>query len=186
MGEETAVEAMKAGAHDYVMKGNLERLTPAIRRELREAKIRKEHVRAEDKIKFQATLLDQFTSAAVATDLADVIFYWNKFAETVYGWRSEEVLGKKTLDIIIPEHSVALTKELRNCVDRVGSAEAEIEFQRKDGSNATYSPFRFCFTGCVRESSRQIRNLNRYHKAQAGRGCAEGERAPLDRSPAHR
>lgn len=37
IGEETAVTAMKAGAHDYIMKDNLPRLVPAIERELREA-----------------------------------------------------------------------------------------------------------------------------------------------------
>ena len=38
--EETAVAAMKAGAHDYIMKRNLARLVPAIERELREAQTR--------------------------------------------------------------------------------------------------------------------------------------------------
>ena len=38
--EELAVSAMKAGAHDYVMKGNLARLNPAVERELREVKVR--------------------------------------------------------------------------------------------------------------------------------------------------
>ena len=37
IGEEEAVAAMKAGAHDYIMKGNLARLVPAMERELREA-----------------------------------------------------------------------------------------------------------------------------------------------------
>src|SRR5215212_6410437 len=37
IGESTAVAAMKAGAHDYLMKDNLARLIPAIERELREA-----------------------------------------------------------------------------------------------------------------------------------------------------
>jgi signal transduction histidine kinase len=37
IGEESAVAAMKAGAHDYLMKGKLARLAPAIERELREA-----------------------------------------------------------------------------------------------------------------------------------------------------
>src|SRR5262245_40524694 len=37
IGEETAVAAMKAGAHDFLMKGNLTRLVPAVARELREA-----------------------------------------------------------------------------------------------------------------------------------------------------
>jgi PAS domain S-box-containing protein len=43
IGEETAVELMRAGAHDYVMKDNLVRLAPAVRRELREAEQRREH-----------------------------------------------------------------------------------------------------------------------------------------------
>ena len=45
--EETAVAAMKSGAHDYIMKGNLARLTPAVERELREAEERRARRRAE-------------------------------------------------------------------------------------------------------------------------------------------
>ncbi len=41
IGEDIAVEAMRAGAHDYVMKSNLSRLIPAIERELRESQVRR-------------------------------------------------------------------------------------------------------------------------------------------------
>jgi len=47
IGEETAVEMMKAGAHDYLMKGNLIRLGSVIKREIAEAKIRQERKHAE-------------------------------------------------------------------------------------------------------------------------------------------
>jgi signal transduction histidine kinase/CheY-like chemotaxis protein len=47
IGEDVAVEAMKAGAHDYVMKKNLSRLIPALNRELREADVRRARFRAE-------------------------------------------------------------------------------------------------------------------------------------------
>ncbi len=47
IGEERAVAAMKAGAHDYVNKGNLSRLLPIVQRELKEAKIRLEKKKAE-------------------------------------------------------------------------------------------------------------------------------------------
>src|SRR5262245_57120706 len=48
IGEEVAVAAMKAGAHDYLMKGNLARLVPAIQRELREAEERRRRRLAEE------------------------------------------------------------------------------------------------------------------------------------------
>ncbi len=54
IGEEIAVEAMKAGAHDYIMKNNLTRLTPAIERELREAETRRARRRAESAIQHLA------------------------------------------------------------------------------------------------------------------------------------
>ena len=47
VGEVNAVEAMKAGAHDYVMKDNLMRLVPAIGRELHEAQLRRDRRRTE-------------------------------------------------------------------------------------------------------------------------------------------
>jgi len=47
MGEETAVAMMKAGAHDYVMKGSLARLVPAVERELKQAEARREARRVE-------------------------------------------------------------------------------------------------------------------------------------------
>src|SRR5437879_603755 len=40
IGEDAAIKAMAAGAHDYVMKANLARLVPAVQRELREARAR--------------------------------------------------------------------------------------------------------------------------------------------------
>jgi signal transduction histidine kinase len=51
MGEEAAVEAMRCGAHDYVMKDRLARLAPAIRRELAEAVVRREKRRAQDDLR---------------------------------------------------------------------------------------------------------------------------------------
>jgi DNA-binding NtrC family response regulator len=45
IGEDVAVNAMKAGAHDYILKSNLSRLLPAVGRELREAASRRERRR---------------------------------------------------------------------------------------------------------------------------------------------
>jgi signal transduction histidine kinase len=49
--EETAVTAMKAGAHDYLMKDKLARLGPAVERELRDADVRRQRRRAEEELR---------------------------------------------------------------------------------------------------------------------------------------
>jgi serine phosphatase RsbU (regulator of sigma subunit) len=51
IGEELAVSAMKNGARDYIMKGNLRRLVPAVERELSEAVQRRERKRAEEELR---------------------------------------------------------------------------------------------------------------------------------------
>ncbi len=51
IGEETAVAAMRAGAHDYLLKGNLARLVPAVERELREAQERQQRLVAEQALR---------------------------------------------------------------------------------------------------------------------------------------
>ena len=51
IGEELAVSAMKNGARDYIMKGNLRRLVPAVERELSEAVQRRERKRAEETLR---------------------------------------------------------------------------------------------------------------------------------------
>jgi two-component system, cell cycle sensor histidine kinase and response regulator CckA len=51
IGEEAAVEAMKAGAHDYILKHRLSRLVPAIKRELRESAMRRERRHLEEQLR---------------------------------------------------------------------------------------------------------------------------------------
>jgi serine phosphatase RsbU (regulator of sigma subunit) len=51
IGEELAVAAMKNGAKDYIMKGNLARLVPAVERELHEAAVRRERKRTEARLR---------------------------------------------------------------------------------------------------------------------------------------
>ena len=51
IGEETAADCMRYGAHDYIMKNNLTRLVPAIERELKEAETKIQHKQAEEALK---------------------------------------------------------------------------------------------------------------------------------------
>jgi signal transduction histidine kinase/DNA-binding response OmpR family regulator len=75
--DDTAVAAMKAGAHDYVMKSNLARLGPAVRRELREAEVRHEQQRAEERLKAEHAITRVLSSAQsfeeVAPNIAQIL-----------------------------------------------------------------------------------------------------------------
>jgi two-component sensor histidine kinase len=59
IGEETAVALMKAGAHDYLLKGSLGRLAPVVRREIREARMRREGKHAEKVLQEKEALLGE-------------------------------------------------------------------------------------------------------------------------------
>ncbi len=61
IGEDTAVAAMKAGAHDYLIKGKLARLIPAVERELKEAILREEYRAAQKRLRYLA-FYDQVTN----------------------------------------------------------------------------------------------------------------------------
>lgn len=68
IGEDIAVSAMKAGAHDYIMKANLKRLGPAIERELRDAQVRQERRKAEERL---AAYQEDLRSLASELSLAE-------------------------------------------------------------------------------------------------------------------
>jgi PAS domain S-box-containing protein len=57
LGEEVAIEALKLGATDYVLKTRLSRLVPSVRRALREATERAEHRKAEESLRRSETYL---------------------------------------------------------------------------------------------------------------------------------
>src|SRR3989442_12869267 len=69
IGEELAVDSLKQGATDYVLKDRLSRLVTSVERAIREAQERAERRQAEMKLREQAALLDQATDAIFARDL---------------------------------------------------------------------------------------------------------------------
>ncbi len=97
--DDTAVAAMKAGAHDYVMKDNLARLGPAVERELREAEVRRERRRAEEKLKaesaFRQAIERSVPSGITAVDLDGRQTYVNPAFCKLVGWTEEELVGAR-------------------------------------------------------------------------------------------
>jgi len=106
MGEELAIEMLKAGATDYVLKDRMSRLVPAVRRALEEARDTAERQHAvgalqESEARFEA-VIDSALDAVVMMDGEGRITGWNPQAETVFGWARAEALGKPLSDTIIP------------------------------------------------------------------------------------
>src|SRR5947199_885906 len=68
IGEEAAVAAMKAGAQDYLIKGHLKRLVPAVERELRDA------VRRREQRQLEVTMLAQQEQLRIAREIQQGLF----------------------------------------------------------------------------------------------------------------
>ena len=89
---------------------------------------------AEERVSFQASLLNQVRNAVIATDLEGRIIYWNRFSEVLYQWKADEVLGRSIAKTIVPPEKSILMKEVMADIIRYGYRESEHIVQRKDGS----------------------------------------------------
>jgi PAS domain S-box-containing protein len=107
IGEETAVELMKAGAQDYVIKGNLSRLAPAVERELKDAEARRERKRSAEKLRESEERFSRVVEIAdemiweVNSEM--LYLYVNPVSEIVTGYKPEEFIGKKYLFDLAPQ-----------------------------------------------------------------------------------
>src|ERR687897_259718 len=106
IGEDAAVAAMKAGAHDYLMKDNLARLNSAIEREIREAEVRRERRWTETALRASET---RFRLMIEQSPLSTQIF--SPDGRTLRVNRAWEELWGVTLDQI-PEYNVLQDPQL--------------------------------------------------------------------------
>ncbi|MGB6031778.1 MAG: PAS domain S-box protein, partial [Bacteroidota bacterium] len=93
-----------------------------------------ERKRAEERIRFQASLLAQVHNAVVATDRNREIIYWNDFAETLYQWKSSEVLGRNIIQFLISGEDREAAEHILHESELQGQWEGELIAVRKDGT----------------------------------------------------
>ncbi len=175
IGEDIAVDAMRAGAHDYVMKNNLKRLLPAIDRELREAANRRERNRVLEQRRYLASIVDSSEDAIIGQRLDGIVMAWNSGAEKIFGYAASEVKSHSIFKFI----PAVCHDELRAIFQKVSRGEKieryETVREHKDGRmldvSLTVSP--------IKNAAGQIIGASTIARDITDRKKFEGERRQM-------
>lgn len=90
--EEVAVECIKEGADDYILKSSLKRLPTALLSTVQRKRAEREREEAEVRNREQAALLSKARDAIMVMDTNGAVTFWNAGAERIYGWSADEVV----------------------------------------------------------------------------------------------
>lgn len=131
IGEDAAIESLKQGAADYVIKDRMGRLATCVRRALKDAADAAERHRLEATIREQAALLDLARDAICLQDMSHKILYWNSGAERMYGWAAREALGRNIDDLLLSRDETSQSETLRSLI-RKGEWHGELRQVTKD------------------------------------------------------
>ena len=136
IGEGTAVEAMRAGAHDYIMKGSSARLLPAIDRELREAEERATRRKAERALhenerRFRS-LIEHSSDITTLVDGNGTILYESPSVERLLGHQPGDLIGSPLEQHLHPEDLELVRQAIREPVPGAVPT-IEFRFRERDG-----------------------------------------------------
>src|ERR1700737_2748816 len=81
----------------------------------------------------QASLLNLTHDTIFVRDMSDIISYWNRGAEELYGWRAEEAIGKHSHELLQTDFPIPI-EEVRAELLRTGRWEGELRKTKADGS----------------------------------------------------
>jgi PAS domain S-box-containing protein len=89
---------------------------------------------AEEKLHLQAQLLNIVKQAVLAIDLTGRIIFWNRFAETLFGWTVEEVQGRNIVEVLATSQFKESAQSNLEQLQRGEGWSGELLVQRKDGT----------------------------------------------------
>jgi two-component system, cell cycle sensor histidine kinase and response regulator CckA len=138
VGEEKAVECMKEGAAEFLLKTNSIRLVPAIlavvnQKREREARLQAEEAQKQSEARFRA--LAETSTAAIFIYHGEQFAYVNSAAEQLTGYTNHELLNKTFWELVHPDHLEMIQKR-RAAQDKGESVPSRYEFKimTKDGT----------------------------------------------------
>ena len=133
MGESLAVEMVKAGAHNYVMKSQLGRLVPAVQHELRAAQERRVRKQAEATAAYIASMVESCDHAIIGTTLDGTVVSWNTGADRLFGYPAAEIVGHSGA-VLVPAYRPENLSDILQRIEHGGPVEScETALLRKDG-----------------------------------------------------
>jgi two-component system, cell cycle sensor histidine kinase and response regulator CckA len=146
IGDDIAVAAMKAGAHDYLMKDNLKRLIPAVKRELHDAQVRRAHRKSESDLKNSKNMLqsiiDNAASIIYVKDTQGNYILINKQYESLFHTNNDKIKSKTDYDIFPEEIADVLRKNDCKVIDANRAMEFE-EVIPYDGASHIFISVKF-------------------------------------------
>jgi PAS domain S-box-containing protein len=141
IGEATAVEMMRAGAKDYLLKDRLSRLVPAVEREIRDANIRRERQQANQALKqVEARFSTVFHSSPISiaiTRLKDNQFVdVNEAWQEITGFTKQEAIGRTPFDFEFWVNPADRSRLLQKLQESVPVQDFEFQLRQKSGDVA--------------------------------------------------
>jgi PAS domain S-box-containing protein len=146
LGEDRAVDLIKAGAHDVIMKNHLARLVPAVKAELQTAQERRIRKRTETVTAYLASIVRSCDDAIVGETLDGTIISWNGGAERLFGYSASEMVGRSIEPLLPSYRPDQFLQALQAVHDGQGVQRLETVRIRKDGTpvevSLTVSPIK--------------------------------------------
>ena len=155
IGEDIAIETLKKGAADYILKDRIARLQPAVYRALRDAEAWKEQEQTKEMIRMHElrflTMIENSSDGILLVDADYVVTYAASSALRILGYAEADCIGKAVLGFVHPEDLEALKSTL-TIVSRTKNEKRRIEvrLRHKDG---TYRWVEAIMTGLLQEPS---------------------------------
>src|SRR5216683_8435600 len=139
LGEEVAIEALKIGATDYVLKTRLSRLVPSVVRALREAKERAERKQAEDHLLRSEAYLAEAQKLSHTGSFGWDVFtgeiYWSRETFRIFGY---EPAAKAAIDMVLERTHPEDRSAVQQLIERVSRERKDWDFEHRllmpDGS----------------------------------------------------